>query len=87
MPLKIVFLRPQNRSRLNPITKALLPPSNLFFFFTARICRSGRAKFLNRKLFMFWPLMTISAQQQGFGCHINGLVSEHAGDATVMLQP
>ena len=28
MPLKIVFLRPQNWSRLkNPIAKALLPPS------------------------------------------------------------
>ena len=27
MPLKIVFLRPLNWSRLNPITKAFLPPS------------------------------------------------------------
>ena len=30
MPLKIVFLRPQNCSRLKPITKALLPPSRYF---------------------------------------------------------
>ena len=27
MPLKVVFWRPQNWSRLKPITKALLPPS------------------------------------------------------------
>ena len=31
MPLKTVFLRPQNRSRLNPITKALLPPSRIWW--------------------------------------------------------
>ena len=30
MTLNIVFLRPQNWCRLNPITKAQLPPSSVF---------------------------------------------------------
>ena len=31
MPLNVVFLRPQNWSRLNPITKARFPPSRHLF--------------------------------------------------------